>query len=425
MEQNKVRGEAKSFTTSCGAELTYCELGREHDEVVMFPGFFFHTFMDVAEIMAERYHVVCMVMRFDGPGSELHEDGEVNWTRQWGADLYELCRGLGVERFWLFGKCHGSLPGWYMAKNHPEMVLGLASFFLAPHVKGQDGNSWFESMANGASGMMSAGMRKPETGTPKKMVEVEAIGMSDGDPEAAMAQGFVIQRYGGCAEAVWDTPEECDAFIRSMEVPVGYLFGTEDPLFQDYKASNIHAITHTRGSRTVFLQGECHLMEIDCPERAVSEFYAFVDDVRAGFYRDVIEHPCAVSVHADVAGEDAAAGGTAAESEQPQAASAAADGPDPDLAGAYKARINTPMGEQDGCFEFSVDGEALSGSMEMMGKRLVAKNGRATKAGFSFDVVLKVAFRKIDLHIEGARDGDAVEGAINSPMGQFKFAGRR
>ena len=83
------------------------------------------------------------------------------------------------------------------------------------------------------------------------------------------------------------------------------------------------------------------------------------------------------------------------------------------------------MGEQDGCFEFSVDGEALFGSMEMMGKRLDAKNGRATRGGFSFDVLFKVAFRKIDLHIEGTRDGDTIEGAIASPMGQFKFAGRR
>lgn len=34
MEANKVQGEAKSLTLENGIELTYCERGQEHEEVV-------------------------------------------------------------------------------------------------------------------------------------------------------------------------------------------------------------------------------------------------------------------------------------------------------------------------------------------------------------------------------------------------------
>lgn len=283
MEDFKVKGEAKSVTTSYGAELTYCERGEEHDEVVVFPGFFFYTFMDIVEAIAERYHVYGLIMRFDGPADEFDEDGSVNWAKQWGKDEYEFCQLMGIERFIHFGKCHSTTPGWYMAKNHPEMVKALASFFLAPHLKGQTDNKWFEMMNSGdPAQMMGAGLRKPQEGLAKKMEEVQAIGMDKADPEKALAMAGVIQKYAGASEGVWDSLEECDEFLKGLSIPVGYLFGTDDPFFNDFYESNMYAIMNTRGARTVFLQGECHLMEIDCPQRVADEFFRFVADVEAG-----------------------------------------------------------------------------------------------------------------------------------------------
>ena len=65
-----------------------------------------------------------------------------------------------------------------------------------------------------------------------------------------------------------------------MEIPVGYLFGTEDLFFDDHFDSNLFAIRNTKGARTVILGGERHLMEIDCPERVASEVMTFIEESR-------------------------------------------------------------------------------------------------------------------------------------------------
>lgn len=114
MEANKIKGEAKAIKLANGAELTYCERGESNEEIVIMPGFFFYTFMPMLEGLAERYHVYGVIMRFDGPGDELNEDGSINWTRQWGKDIYDFCQAMGIQQYIHFGKCHGSVPGWYM-----------------------------------------------------------------------------------------------------------------------------------------------------------------------------------------------------------------------------------------------------------------------------------------------------------------------
>lgn len=47
------------------------------------------------------------------------------------------------------------------------MLVDFTSFFMAPHLKGQSANTWFELMQGGdTTRMMQVGMRKPETGLP-------------------------------------------------------------------------------------------------------------------------------------------------------------------------------------------------------------------------------------------------------------------
>ena len=78
MDANKIKGEAKSLLLDNGVELTYCERGAEHSEVVLCGAFYFHTFMPVIEALAERYHVYGIVMRFDGKTDQLNADGTTN-----------------------------------------------------------------------------------------------------------------------------------------------------------------------------------------------------------------------------------------------------------------------------------------------------------------------------------------------------------
>ena len=168
-----------------------------------------------------------------------------------------------------------------MVKEHPEMLDCFASFYLLPHIKGQTSNTWFESMAKGMDVMMSMALRKPKTGVPKKMEEMASIGDS--------AQSPAVPLYAAAPEKVWDSLEECDDALRHMTVPVGYCFSNDDPLFQDYYDSNIYGILNTRGSRTVILNGEKHLMELDSPERVVSEVFDFIDECHKGFYKEIID----------------------------------------------------------------------------------------------------------------------------------------
>lgn len=77
--------------------------------------------------------------------------------------------------------------------------------------------------------------------------------------------------------------EECDEALKNLTVPVGYCFGTIDPLLQDYWESNLYAIMNTKGARTVILEGECHLMELDAPDRMAAEVFAFIDESRKDY----------------------------------------------------------------------------------------------------------------------------------------------
>lgn len=276
MEAKKIKGEAKSLRLENGVELTYCELGAENEETLLCGSFAFITLMPVMKILAERFHVYGVIMRFDGEGDQRDKDGNINWTRQWGKDLYDFARKMDLSKFHYFGKCHGSVPGWYLAKEHPEMLLSFASFFLAPHTCPQNSNQWFDVLKNeGVEAMLSAAMRNPKEGTPAKMEEVAASGTVD--------TRIIAEYAGNFAKYLWASKKDCVQALADMEIPIGYLFGTEDLFFDDHFNSNLFAIRNTKGARTVILGGERHLMEIDCPDRVASEVLMFIEESRKAY----------------------------------------------------------------------------------------------------------------------------------------------
>lgn len=269
MEANKIKGEAKGLTLANGAELTYCERGAENPEVIITGAFFFHTFMPVVEKLAEKYHVYGVVMRFDGAGDELNADGSVNWSRQWGKDIYDFAQALQLEKFHYVGKCHGTVPGWYLVKNYPALLKSFSCYFLTPHLCKQNSNQWFSLLTGGDfSAMMRAAMRKPETGMKIKMEEMASVGKVD--------VTIVPQYAANFTEHIWDSREACIETLKNMPVPIEYLFGTDDLFFQDHFDSSIFAMMNTRGAKSVILGGERHFMEIDCPEKIAEEILNFI-----------------------------------------------------------------------------------------------------------------------------------------------------
>ena len=275
MEANKIKGESKSIVLDNGAELTYCEYGKENKEVLIAGAFYFHTLMPVIEGLAKRYHVYGVVMRFDGITDELNPDGTTHWGRQWGKDIYDFSQKLGITKFHYNGKCHGTVPGWYLVKEHPEVLETFSSFYLAPHLRKQNSRKWFDLLdGEDPTKMMAVAMRKPE-GLKAKMEEIAALG--GGAPNPA------IEEYATSPEKIWATQEACKEALENMSIPVGYMFGTIDPLFEEYFDSNMYAMRNTKGSRAVILGGECHLMELDCPDRVVNEVFMFIDESKKSY----------------------------------------------------------------------------------------------------------------------------------------------
>ena len=274
MEKNKVKGEAKSLILDSGIELTYCERGENNEETIICGAFFFHTFMPIVEKLAEKYHVYGVIMRFDGKADELNEDGSTNWSRQWGSDIYNFAKKLNLKKFHYVGKCHGTVPGWYLVKNHPECLQTFSSFFLAPHTKERNSNQWFELLAKkDLTAMMAAALRKPETGTQIKMAEMATVGKVDVTIIPKYAEDFT--------KNIWSSTEDCIETMKNTEVPIEYLFGSEDLFFQDHFDSNIYAMMNTKNSKAVILGGERHLMEIDCPERVADEVLSFIESKKS------------------------------------------------------------------------------------------------------------------------------------------------
>lgn len=285
MEAYKISSNAKSLTLSNGLELTYCEFGEENEEVIISGAFYFHTFTPVLEELAKKYHVYGVVMRIDenGPISQRNEDGSVNWSRQWGEDIYEFAKKLGIDKYHYVGKCHGTNPGWYLIKEHPEVLDTFASCYMAPHLLPRTSNQWAEIPKNaGQMALLSQSMRNQDK-IVEKIAEIKTLGAAAGGGPEAGAGSIEVGKYGESPQLIWDSLEACEKDLKEVKTPILLLFGTDDILFKDYIDSNIKIMQTIRLAKTVLIQGERHLMEMDCPEKMASEIGFFIEESRKGY----------------------------------------------------------------------------------------------------------------------------------------------
>ena len=264
-----INGPSECLTLDNGVEVTYFELGQENEEVMIFPGFYFYTFYSVAEALAAKYHVYGIIMRFHGVETQV-ANGENQWHLQWGEDVYKFCQAKGLDKVHYFGKCHGSLPGWYLTKNHPEMLKTFCAYTLAPHIYGVEDTTWITSLREDPAGSLRNSIRNPAK-VPIKLHEVKMLGDDFSSP--------IIPKFGGYPEMYWNNDfEALKKFLtEEISVPVCYLFGSADPLWHDYEKGNWWAIMNTKKARTVVLEGERHLFECDTPKRLAWEAFNFIE----------------------------------------------------------------------------------------------------------------------------------------------------
>ena len=267
-----------AVTLDNGVDLPYVEFGEENEEVIVSGAAYFITFNTFLKDLAKKYHVYGFIMRSghtdEGVPAEIYdEDGDIHWTRQWGKDIYEATQKLGLTKFNYVGKCHGVMPGYWLLRNHPETLLSLVSISQSMHAVPADSDNWNRLQREEGANFSLRTMRKKE-GLALKAKEVATIGVNIGrqDPKD--------NYWGSHAEAVCDSPEEVQQLLLNNKVPMFYMFATDDILYNDFHTANVWAMENTANSRSVILQGERHLFEMDIPHKMAWETLAFLDWVK-------------------------------------------------------------------------------------------------------------------------------------------------
>ena len=264
----------RKITLDNGRDILYCEFGAENKEIIVTGAIYFITFNEFLKELAKNFHVYGFIMRLDGDGEEKNPDGSINWTRQWGRDIYDAARKLGIGKFHYVGKCHGAMPGWYLVKEHPECLLSLSSISASLHAFPPDADEWTERQkAEGPKFALNT-MKKKEN-LIKKVEEAMVVGNTGFQGSQALADMAI---YGSRSEeAFFGDYEAVKAFLPTIETPVLHIFGSEDLLYYDFKTSNEYAMYHTAGAKFVMLQGEKHLMEMDMPKLLAREVSFFIE----------------------------------------------------------------------------------------------------------------------------------------------------
>ena len=160
-----------------------------------------------------------------------------------------------------------------------QVLIDFCSFFLCPHLLPYNSNQWEEKLViRKMKELMTVAVRKPETGIKKKMKEMASIGNLEGK-EIVLAS-----KLGGFPDYIWDNDlKAIENSLKNTNVPIGYLFGTNDILFNDYYNANILLFNITKECQFTIIQRERHLMKLDCPERIVDEAFYFIDQAHKNY----------------------------------------------------------------------------------------------------------------------------------------------
>ena len=274
-EDPRCADNCHAVTLDNGVDLPYVEFGEENEEVIVSGAAYFITFNTFLKDLAKDYHVYGFIMRSghtdEGVPAEIYdEEGDIHWTRQWGKDIYEATQKLGLKQFNYVGKCHGVMPGYWLLRNHPETLLSLVSISQSMHAVPADSDMWNKLQKEEGPNFSLRTMRKKE-GLALKAKEVQTIGLNIGrqDPKD--------NYWGSHAEAVCDSPEEVQELLLNNTVPMFYMFATDDILYNDFHTANVWAMENTAHSRSVILQGERHLFEMDIPHKMAWETLRFLE----------------------------------------------------------------------------------------------------------------------------------------------------
>lgn len=97
------------------------------------------------------------------------------------------------------------------------------------------------------------------------------------------------------------------------------------------------------------------------------------------------------------------------------------------VSGTYHAQVSTPIGVKEGTLTLQQQGEALSGSLHVLGGDTPIQNGAIdTEGNLSFSGTLQVPFiGALPFTFEGTHEGDSISGTAVTRMGAIEISGSR
>lgn len=267
--------ETKKIILSNGVELSYEEYGVGNKETMIMGQFYYDTFQRWVNAMAEKFHIYAVIMRFDGKTTFKNADGKTNWAEQWGEDIYQFSRAIGADKFLYVGKCHGSVPGWYLVDCHPEVLKGFVIGSLLPPNRipkppKPEMLSWGKALASGNPDLMRAGLpilMRSQDRIEEKLQEIMNADVSGISSSSTTSMPLLNYK----------TNEQLADFYSKIKLPVLLLYGTEYPGLDDEML--LLAVKTIPQMKAVIFQGERHFYEIDIPEKLADEVKLFATQI--------------------------------------------------------------------------------------------------------------------------------------------------
>lgn len=274
MQSEKVAKNCKSVFLKNGVEITYCEFGEENSEIMVMGEFYFHTFIPLLEALAENYHVYGVVMDSREPEqcTEFAEDGEVDWPYQWGKDVYDFITEMNLSKVHYVGKCHGSVPGWYLVEKHPEVLksfvpIGLAPMDRTPQPPTPERIALMKLQRGDFRAFTQQMVRKPEN-VELKIKEASTINLAN----------VMSQKHRMPLEH-FKTNEDMFEFFSNINIPMMYMQGTADEGFKSGRQMILKLAELVPGIKTVIYYGERHFLEMDIPKKMAMDIDMFVKQI--------------------------------------------------------------------------------------------------------------------------------------------------
>lgn len=265
----------KKIMIEGGVEITYYELGAENEEVLIVGQWYYYTFMDWLRALAKDLHVYAIVLRGDGPVDQIAPDGNPYWEKQWGEDIVRFAKAIGLEKFIYGGKCHGSFPGWYLVKEHKDMLKAFIASSWVPNrapIMGQKAIAWRDSIIADRAATIATSTRFEEN-VQLKLEEMDTIDASK------MLTAPNSQPLNQCKDI-----EEIYEYLSALELPIMVTAGYDDPLMDI--PTLVEVCNHIPKAKVVLYPGERHFYEMDIPERLASEWTGFIHQVLNGEFVD-------------------------------------------------------------------------------------------------------------------------------------------